>query len=759
MTRPRFAWKTARITAAYAAAALWIVVSDVVLFALASDPHRFAASHTAADALFVAATVILLYRALRAHALKNETAMRLLQEQLRAFHLITACDSAVWQARNRQELFDEICRLAVEEGGHRMAWVGLAQNDAEKTILPVARAGFDPGYVDAVRVVWSDSPRGQGPAGICIRTGIASISRFQEADPRLSPWRAAALRAGYLSTMSLPLKQGARTAGALTLYSDRPDAFDHAEAALMERLAQSISYALGHLERSEKERALLENLKTLGHAADSSPMSIMITDERGNIEFVNRKFTETTGYSAVEVLGSNPRILKTGETSQDDYSRLWETISGGRDWKGVLHNRRKNGDTFWEFAVISPVRGEDGRVRHYIAIKEDLTEKRSLEQQLRQAQKIEALGTLAGGVAHDFNNLLTIIEGHCELLTLSGLATDEARDSVAEIRAAAERAAVMTKRLLQFGRKQALHARRVKLGKVVGDSIPMLERLLGEAYSLTVDGASGPVFAHADPGLIEQLLMNLVINARDAMPHGGKIAVALSQAPQNTAPPPEISPAPHGFVRLSVADHGKGIPPGDLPRVFEPFFTTKAPGKGTGLGLSVVDGIVRQHKGWIEVASTVDKGSVFTVHLPRVMEAAEEAPAPPAPTPAGGTERILLVEDDAALRALAARVLRRLGYAVTEAASGPDALAAWEKGPAPFRLLVTDMVMPGGLSGVELARTLRGDDPKLRVVVMSGYNRELPQDAAETDDGFPFLAKPFKPADLARVVRAELDRD
>lgn len=759
MLQRRILARAARITAAYAAgAALWITLSDRLVFLFVSDPRRAEELSMIKGWGFVLMTALLLFQTVRSLLVKNEAAMSSLREQLRAFHLITACDSAIWRAGDRDQLFQEICRLAVEEGGYRMAWVGLARDDAEKTVAPAACAGHDDGFVAQAAVVWSDSPRGRGPGGTCIRTGTASVCRFMDSDPRTAPWREEALRRGYRSAASLPLRQGTRTVGALTLCSSLPDAFDSAETALLDRLARSISYALDHLEKCEKERALLENLKTLVHAVDSSPMSVVVTDARGNMEFVNRKFTEITGYSAEEALGRNSRILKSGETSPEEYRRLWETIAGGRDWKGVFHNRRKNGDTFWELAIISPILDDGGNIRHYIAVKEDITEKRSLEQQLRQAQKMESLGALAGGVAHDFNNLLTIIEGHCELLAASGLAAPEKRESVAEIRTAAERAASLTKRLLLFGRKQVLRARRVELGKVVEDSMHMLKRLLGEAYSIEVAQHPGPLRLIADPSMLELVLMNLALNARDAMPRGGRIAVALSSAPGNAAPPLGIEPAPHGFVKFSVTDHGCGIPPGDLQRLFEPFFTTKAVGKGTGLGLSVVDGIVRQHKGWVEIDSTVGKGSVFTVYLPRVTDAAEEASAPAAGTPVGGKERILLVEDDASLRAMAARVLRGLGYAVAEAVSGPDALAAWEKDLGSIRLLVTDMVMPGGLSGIELARTLRGGDPKLRVIVTSGYHRELPMSATETGDGFPFLAKPFMPADLARAVRAELDR-
>ncbi|MFI5346583.1 MAG: PAS domain S-box protein [Elusimicrobiota bacterium] len=741
-----------------AAAGAWIALSDVVMLHGLRPPFGIELEHIATDLFFTVATAALLFKTVSGYCHKSAAGMRALQEQLRAFHLITECDSVVWRTQSREELFQEVCRLAVEEGGYRMAWVGLPRDDAAKTVLPVARAGTESGYVDGLKLVWSDTPRGRGPTGTCLRTGTPDVCRFLEKDARLAPWREAALGNGFLSTIALPLRQGTRVAASLTLYSEREDAFDSAEKTLLNLLAKSISYALEHLDRIEREAALFAKMKMLVHALDNSPMSVVITDARGAIEFVNRKFTDISGYSADEAIGRNPRMLKTGETCAQEYRALWETISSGRNWNGIFHNRRKNGDTYWEAAIISPVRDADGEIRHYICIKEDLSDKRSLEQQLRQAQKMDSLGALAGGVAHDFNNLLTVIGGHCELLTLAGLPTPGSRESVSEIRDAAGRAAVMTKRLLQFGRKQAMNVRTVDLGAVAWESVRMLRRLLGEAYPLEIARPSSPLTLRADAGMLEQVMMNLAINARDSMPRGGTITLSVARADENTAVPNGAGPAPDGFLRLTVEDRGSGIAAGDLQRIFEPFYTTKDPSKGTGLGLSVVDGIVRQHKGWIWVDSVVGKGSVFNVYLPASPEPAEAPSAPPPDVPLKGTEKILLVEDETPLRALTARVLGGLGYDVTQADSGPAALAAWNAQPGRFQMLLTDMVMPGGMTGVELARCLVREQPGLRVLLTSGYHRELEQTAGEPQKGLAFLPKPYMPLDLSRAVRAELDR-
>ena len=750
------AMRAARVVGIYAAASfVWIAWSDFVVYRIVRDPELAQRIATLKGWFFVGVTTALLYRTIRNSLAKNDAAMAVLGRQLRALQVINRCDAAIWSLRTRQELFEEICRLAVQAGGYRMAWVGLPVDDADRAVRVAARAGANGEFLEGARFVWSDTPRGQSAVGECLRTGGAQSRRLPDDAARLEPWREAWRLAEFQSVGTVPFLQGGRAVGALVLYSSRPEAFDDAETALLDRLGKSISYALDFLDKSEKERTLVEELQKLAHAIDSSPVSVVITDAKASIEFVNRKFTEVTGYSADEVRGRNPRLLKTGETSAEEYRRLWATVSGGGIWQGVFHNRRKDGGTFWEFATISPVMGEDGVIRNYIAVKEDLTEKRALESQLRQAQKMESLGALAGGVAHDFNNLLTVIGGHCELLALSEPITPDAASSIADIRSAAERAAALTKRLLQFGRKHPMLLRRVELGEVVRDSGRMLGRLLGENYELEFSMPAEPLPLSADPAMLEQVLMNLVLNARDAMPSGGRIRVEISEAARTLALPPGVEPAPQGWALLSVTDSGCGIPPADRQRIFEPFFTTKEIGKGTGLGLSVVDGIVRQHRGWVAVDDAAGGGAVFNVYLPRGSEPAAAAPAPDASAPARGTERILYVEDDEALRALTARVLRGYGYDVTEAESGPAGLARWSERTRPFALLLTDMVMPGGMTGAELGRRLRADAPGLRVLVTSGYHRELPPAGG---DEFAFLGKPFAYAALARALRAALDR-
>jgi PAS domain S-box-containing protein len=691
-------------------------------------------------------------------AIKHDiTARRML---VRASRMSAACDAAMIRARDRQELFDSICRIVVDEGGYLMSWVSLAADDAAKSVLPVARYGRDEGYVDGLRLTWADAERGRGPIGRAIREGKMQIARRMGEDPSLSTLHDEMAARGFVSSVAIPLKDGTRTIGALTMYTDRGDQFDQEEERLLEKLGATISYALGNLVRQEKMRTQVEQLRRLSHAVENSPASIIITDASGLIEYVNAKFTAVSGYTAAEAIGQNPRILKSGETPDEEYRKLWKTISSGQEWHGELHNRSKFGDGFWEWASISPIKDDAGKIVSYIAVKEDITHQRLLEQQLRQSQKMEAIGTLAGGVAHDFNNILTVIQGHCSLLESSKLPNDDARDSVVEIQQSADRAAALTRQLLAFSRRQPLRLKSVDLKESAERMGRMLRRLVPESVALETVTPDEPMLAMADTAMVDQVLMNLVLNARDAVVGSGSGRIRIEVAAADPAvATPEGRVAPQGWIRLQVTDDGCGIPMELLPRVFEPFFTTKPQGKGTGLGLAVVDGIARQHKGWVTVDSTVGRGTVFSVYLPR--DAADET-RPRGPAAAGaprGAETILLAEDEASLRRLCVRSLEGLGYRLHEAPDGDAAAELWARREGKISLLITDMVMPGELSGELLAQRLRRDDPDLRVIFISGYHPQSESDSEPLPPHTLFLQKPFRSDELALAVRTLLDQD
>jgi PAS domain S-box-containing protein len=506
-------------------------------------------------------------------------------------------------------------------------------------------------------------------------------------------------------------------------------------------------------ERKRAEEALLK----LSIAVEQSPVSIVITDTNGTIEFVNPKFTQLTGYENNEILGRNPRFLKSGETPPETYRKLWGDISSGKVWQGVFHNRKKNGEIFLEFATIAPVKNPQGVITNYIAIKEDITERRSLESQLRQSQKMEAIGTLAGGVAHDFNNILTAIIGFSSLLEIKMAKDDPLQHNVVQILAAADRAAKLTRSLLAFSRNQQIEAKVVDLNDIVVGLEKMLHRLIREDIDLKLVPAGEPLSVLVDAGQIEQVLINLVTNARDAMPDGGSLSIAIGRTALD-----EAFRSSHGYgdpgeyALLVVADNGAGMEEGIRSRVFDPFFTTKEVGKGTGLGLSVCYGIVKQHGGYINCYSEPGSGTTFRIYLPLVPgETSADEPLA-AVHPSGGTETILLAEDDPTVRTLTVHILREFGYRVIEACDGEEAVELFRGDPTGINLCLFDVIMPKkrGWEAFEAIRDLR---PDARVLFMSGYQANFDRLNDLTECGAGFITKPVVPRELLRRVRELLD--
>jgi len=499
-------------------------------------------------------------------------------------------------------------------------------------------------------------------------------------------------------------------------------------------------------------------LRKLSQAVEQSPAMVVITDLSGGIEYVNPKFSQVTGYTFAEVAGLNPRVLKSGKLEPEFYQDLWRTIKSGRAWQGEFHNRKKNGELFWERATISPITNPRGTVTNFLAIKEDITEHKQLEAQFRQAQKMEAVGRLAAGVAHDFNNLLTVILGYSDLLLGELAAGSGQRDSLEEVKKAGERAAGLTRQLLAFSRQQLLEPRDVDLNATVSDCARMLQRLVGEDINLDVVLDAGLPHVKVDPGQLEQALINLVVNARDAITQFGKITIATSRivlAETDCRLYPQTRPGPQ--VVLSVADTGGGMDEATLARIYEPFFTTKEPGKGTGLGLAMVFGFIQQSGGHMTVASAPGQGTTFKIHLPAlagaVLAAVNGEWVEPLP---GGTETILLVEDESAVRQLSRQLLEARGYTVLEAARGDDALFLAETHPGRIDLLLSDVVMPG-MSGGQLAEGMCRQRPDIKILLVSGYTGEALNRHGGVGPGMNLLPKPFTVSSLAVKVREVLD--
>lgn len=502
-------------------------------------------------------------------------------------------------------------------------------------------------------------------------------------------------------------------------------------------LRTTIEIAL-HTDKMERE------LRLHSAAMDAAVDAIVITGLDGVIQWVNAAFMKLTGYRGADALGRNHReLLRSSPRAPVTVEEVLQTLCDQYAWIGEMTEYRQDGTAYSEEESITCLTDPDGVPTHYICVKRDLTEKILLQQQLLQAQKMEVLGRLAGGVAHDFNNLLTVINGTCDLALRALTVEDQCRADFLEIRGAGDRAAKLTQQLLAFSRKQIVAPVLVSLGQRIREGVGTLRRLVGEDIELLVTSESiGTDTVLIDPGQFDQVLLNLVVNARDAMPEGGTLRVETRVA----------DVLPRRSVVMEVTDSGSGIPAEIREQIFEPFFTTKAVGKGTGLGLATVFGIITQAGGRIEVDSEPGHGATFRVFLPCVGEAVETRKA--ATTAPVGTESILLVEDEAVVRRLTARLLRGAGYEVHEVGSPAQALALLPEGEVHVDLVLSDLVMPG-MSGKDLEARVAPQHPELRFVFMSGYIDE--DRVGPVEENIHFLGKPFTDEALRSVIRAALD--
>ncbi|MFZ1642950.1 MAG: GAF domain-containing protein [Candidatus Contendobacter sp.] len=564
------------------------------------------------------------------------------RQAVRSLRMLSHCNKVIALAEENAGLMREICQILVAEGGWRMAWVGVAEPGPGKRVRPVAQAGLEDGYLEAIQITWDESPIGQGPAGTAIRTGRPVVCQNLLTDPSFAPWRAEATRRGYVAVIALPLTNETGVFGALTLYAAELDTLGPAEVALLRRLADNLAYAL--------------------------------------------------------------RVLRMKEA------------------------------------------GEQAARKH-----------EALEAQLLQAQKMEAVGRLAGGVAHDFNNMLAVIAGHAEMALEQTAPDCPLYADLLAIQKAAQRSADLTRQLLAFARKQTIAPRVLDLNDTIAGMLKILGRLIGEDIALLWKPANSLWPVNVDPAQIDQILANLVVNARDAIAGVGKIIIETGRADFDESyceTHPDFIPG--RYVLLVVSDNGCGMDKEVLAQLFDPFFTTKPQGRGTGLGLATVYGIVKQNHGFINVYSEPGQGSTFRIYLPR--HAADQAGASPTPAPAiapTGAETVLLVEDEAALLKLGKLLLERLGYTVLAAGSPNQALELAGAHAGVIHLLLTDVIMPE-MSGRDLWQRLGALRPGLKCLFMSGYTANVIAHHGVLDDGVHFLQKPFSREALANKLREVL---
>jgi PAS domain S-box-containing protein len=586
-----------------------------------------------------------------------------------------------------------------------------------------------------------------------LREGALLILREDdEADPSdLIPFGDTARRSQSL--MFVPLHHRDRITGILSIQSYTPDAYDQTDLAMLQELADHCG---GAIERLRVENELRESQAQLARTEAFALVMTAHVGLDGRWLKVPPSLCALLGVTEERLLDTPVEaVLHPDDVSLELAER--ERLVRGDTRTLDLETRclRPGGRPLWMYVNASVVEDGGGRPQYLLMYLRDITERKSLEDQLRLAQKMEAVGQLAGGIAHDFNNLLTAILGSTELLLADTDADDPRRDDVQEIGRAAHRASALVRQLLAFSRKQVMQPRLVNLNAIVREMGGMLRRLVGERITLRLDLDPALGDVTADPGQLEQVIANLGVNARDAMPHGGTLTIATANVNRVGLRAASDEGIPGGpLVVLIVKDTGIGMDEHVLAHLFEPFFTTKELGRGTGLGLATVYGIVRQSGGQIQVTSRPGEGSTFTVYFPRIKErvsTGQAAPRLPEPAP-GGSETVLVVEDEEAVRHLVCRVLRGKGYRVLEAPNAESALLLAGSTPAPIDLLVTDMVMPG-MGGTTLAAELTAVRPAMRVLFITGYAPEAVERRDQLPDASGLLEKPFSADQLARRVR------
>ena len=682
---------------------------------------------------------------LLARAKQQSTVARLGIQALRFGPLQELLDASVAQVAERLEV--EFCKV-------------LEVMPDEDACLMRAGVGWQPGLVGQARV----SVGKESQCGFTLLQDEPVVVEDMQTETRFSG-PALLHEHGIVSGLSVVIKGAHRSFGVLGAHTAHRRKFTADDVQFVQSIANLLAIALEHEREHESaqrtQAALQESEQRFRELAESVEEVFWLTDaDRNQIIYISPAYEKIWGRTCASLYGS-PRIwLET--IHPDDRARIAsavETKPARGDYDETYRILRPDGTVRWIHERAFPVRGATGEIIRVVGTAEDITERRQLEEHLRQSQKMEAIGQLAGGVAHDFNNILAVIMMQVELTAMTEQLPEPVEEGLGQIRAAAERAANLTRQLLMFSRKQVMQPRELDLNEAVTSLNKMLQRIIGEDVRLKLNLHPHPLHTRADAGMLDQLLMNLVVNARDAMPDGGRIIIETSEKVFTEAEAALIPDAwPGRHVCLRVTDTGSGISPENLAHIFEPFFTTKAPGEGTGLGLATVFGIVKQHGACLAVQTEVGRGTTFEIYLratEKMVKLPEETKVKPKLR--RGTETILLVEDEPEVRMLTRLVLEQQGYRILEAAHGVEALKIWEENQGTIQLLFTDIVMPEGINGRELAGCLRARNPKLRVIFSSGYSADFAGRELALQAGQHFIQKPSRPQEVLRTVRQCLD--
>ncbi|HWQ25427.1 MAG TPA: PAS domain S-box protein [Chlorobaculum sp.] len=691
-----------------------------------------------------------------------------LSQMNRSLLTISNCSQALLHATNEIELLNDICRIVVEIGGYRMAWVGFAQDDEEKSVRPVAQAGFEDGYLETLRISWADVDRGRGPTGTAIRSGRYFSIRSMLTDPVFTPWRTEAIKRGYSSALGLPLKKDDKVFGALTIYSSVHDAFDDEETKLLGSLADNLAYGITMLRNRKAQESAEEALRQSEARYRSlfqnrHTVMLIIDPEDGSIVDANPAAVSFYGWEQDELC-----TMKISQINLPPVEDVAVEMNADHDSRGntSLYRHRLSDGSVRDVEVFSGPITIQGK-SHLYSIVNDITERKEaeenkehLESRLRNSHRLETIGTLAGGIAHDFNNILMPILGYAEMGVIGDPSEDALNEYFTEIMRAAERAKNLISQIMTFSRAQEVTRSVMSVQAVVAEALKLLRPSIPTSIKIEqhIDQTCSNILA--DPSQIHQVIVNLCTNAFHAMEKSGDgvIKIELSEVVADSNLIRMFPKMKAGrYVLLNISDTGSGMDQDTVERIFEPFYTTKPVNKGTGLGLSMVHGIIIGHRGEIAVESTPGKGTSFHVYLPVIEEQVTSQVLDPAPSP--GNCSVLFVDDEPGSLKMMTLMMNKLGFRIRALDSPLEALELYRQDPSQYDLVITDLTMPE-MKGVDFAEELHKINPRLPIILMTGYGKDIDYIKPVQHYGISrILKKPVKMGRLSSTINELLSGD
>ncbi|RLB64497.1 MAG: hybrid sensor histidine kinase/response regulator [Deltaproteobacteria bacterium] len=742
---------------------MWVFFSEPVLSKWIVDPETFQNAKIISQWVFIVVSAQLLFLLIR----HRETAFIRTEESLwrvnRALRVFSECKKATNWDNDEYELLRKICRILVALGGYRLAWVGYASDDAEKSIKPVAFWGYDEGYINALKVSWDESAYGQGPAGRTIRTGQTMIVRNITSSLEFKPWREMAQDHGFASAISLPLRNGNKVYGVLVVLAAEADSFDPEEANQLEELTDDLANRIKAIQSEAIQKQVKEEQLLLAKVIHQASEGVLTFDKNTLVQYLNPAWEHICGVVAKDVIGKSLHELPCARRNDDFYQAIKTVIESGEASTGQYLNKREDGSQYQIEAKVSPVNSGYSEIVRYVVVIRDVTYETELEDQLRTAQKMEAIATLAGGIAHDFNNILAAILTNTELALDDLPKRSKLRDHLEIVYQAGCRGKSLVKQIMTISR-QDLHERKpVIVEHIINECLNLLRASLPSTIEIRKSILPDLGMVAADPTQIHQVILNICTNAADAMAEQGDGILEIRLEEITVVPGHDDIYAglhPGRYLKLTIKDNGHGMEREVLDRIFNPFFTTKGLGRGTGLGLSVAHSIIKSHGGLLNVDSEPGQGTEFHLYLPKIYCIEDQPVLNDNLMVANGHEKILFVDDESALVFSGKTMLEKLGYDVVASTDSRTALKLFTAQSDSFDLVITDQTMPH-LTGEMLAREILKIRAEVPIILCSGngssHSSGISMAKSQAIGIKGFMTKPYERSEMSQVIRRMLD--